>query len=296
MFRPSVPRLRAATSSMARPKIGPRPHNFAPALAMPPTVLAGPAPKLSDTSSRSSSRRALFTHKRNMYTDADTETKLDSDPDPDPDPDPDTDSDSDFNPDLQVTLRRDRHEYFNRYKEEILFSGDKPPKGYEFVPTGNIFLTAYCRKHSRKHSRVVYAFFSPTHRKGRSKQTGIYVPGEIARKAKAEQKAKMAAADETILRRLEKHYPAMPPDVRDEMHSALSWSSDGYVTGPSLEGIHRAVKRLVWERYSPFRQDRHDIPPPNTEMGIAYARSCARVEKVLDSYRGKKSSKGKVRK
>ncbi|KAI1640011.1 hypothetical protein F4809DRAFT_592163 [Biscogniauxia mediterranea] len=296
MFRPSVPRLRAATLSMARPKIGPRPHNFAPALAMPPTALAGPAPKLSDTSSRSSSRRALFTHKRNMYTDADTETKLDSDPDPDPDPDldpdPDTDSDPDLDHDLKVTRHKFRPTYLNRYKEEILFSRDKRPEGYAFVPTGNIFMTTYCRKHAPE----VYAFFSPTHRRGRSKQTGIYVPADIARKAKSEHKARMAASDEILLQRLEKHYPAMPPDLRDEIHSALSGTSDGFVTGPNLEVIHYVVKRRVWARYSPFRQDKHDIPPPNTDMGIAYARSCARVEKVLDSYRGKNSSNGKVRK
>ena len=112
-------RLPTVTPSTVRPKMVLEPNDFVSAVKYREqstlttrNPLSRPAPELNDIS----------TQERILHTESD-------------------------NPENKGEASRmeNRKAYTNNHGEEILFRPCYPPRGYEFVPSGNIFITRRCR-------------------------------------------------------------------------------------------------------------------------------------------------------
>ncbi|ROW12482.1 hypothetical protein VMCG_00843 [Cytospora schulzeri] len=104
------------------------------------------------------------------------------------------------------------------------------PKGYSFVPKGNVFITGKCRRHTQAASRIVYVVFKDGDKK---KQIGIGVPTNIylqvqldERNTRAERASNVLKRDENTAKEFEKaiikefqHIPAR--DVSGVLVKAL---------------------------------------------------------------------------
>ncbi|RMZ71135.1 hypothetical protein GMOD_00005646 [Pyrenophora seminiperda CCB06] len=113
--------------------------------------------------------------------------------------------------------------YRNKLGEKIIFHqryvrpGYAKPSGYEFVPTGNAFVTRKCRDLAQN----LYVVYSPETRKKPATKIGIYVPEGTFDKVQSEFQAKRVKLEEDLLRALEKEYPNIPPVDKDKLHLSI---------------------------------------------------------------------------
>ncbi|KAF7502083.1 hypothetical protein GJ744_007327 [Endocarpon pusillum] len=174
--------------------------------------------------------------------------------------------------------------YRNKHGEEIIFNTKNKtkilPQGYVFVPSGNIFMTRNCRKLSQKS----YALYRPESRKKGSTPIGLYVPRDVFEKVTSVFKAKRAKIDKDLRRALDEQYPRMPPAVKSELHTLISYQSDGLTGKSALKymGIH--IHNYVRDRHPPFTS-------LNLRNGKQHNKGIS-IGEVLASWRGEDKKVG----
>ncbi|ROW17638.1 hypothetical protein VPNG_00999 [Cytospora leucostoma] len=95
------------------------------------------------------------------------------------------------------------------------------PLGYSFVPKGNVFVTANCRRRTQAASRMVYVVFKGKEIKekiGIGVPTGVFLQVQLDEmKTRAERSFNVRKRDETIAQEFEeavmKEYPSIPADA-----------------------------------------------------------------------------------
>ncbi|KAI5922615.1 hypothetical protein F4810DRAFT_673419, partial [Camillea tinctor] len=266
----------AAILGMARSKIGPAPHISVPVIPLTVAewlVSTGSGPGFSDTFS---TRKRKVHTSTNINPDADSDTNAKADTDPDTGLSPE----DTLGEDEILGIELPENWYKNKYKEDILFNEHDPPPGYAFVPSGNIFLTRYCRKHTQK----VYAVYG-NKRKGITRPIGLFVPEDIISKSEDEQEMKIEKAHAKVSRVLDKYWPQMPPDDRDSIYYDFTEGREGLVTALTREEMNTQIALYVWKRHSPFRRY-CNTPELSSPLGKAYERSQDRVIQILVSWCG----------
>jgi len=137
--------------------------------------------------------------------------------------------------------------YMNRYREQILFLPCYQPLGYEFVPSGNIFITRNCRSLAQH----VYAVYRSKNRNRCAAQIGLYVPKEVYKKVQAEFDIRRLQNDQSLWQSLVKHFPKMPYTDRREIRR-LIFAGKPQTLERSIS-LETAVFQYVQDRYTHFK-------------------------------------------
>ncbi|KAF2642923.1 hypothetical protein P280DRAFT_547178 [Massarina eburnea CBS 473.64] len=125
------------------------------------------------------------------------------------------------------TYKRKFHTHSGGYKSQLRQKMvvpnevDYTPPGYEFVPSGNPFITRMC------HNLAPTLYFVSCSESWSifEEEEGIYVPADTFKQAVSELMANKARYDQSFCRDLDQKYPNAPPADRKKRHDLIELNS-----------------------------------------------------------------------
>lgn len=162
------------------------------------------------------------------------------------------------------------------------------PKGYSFVPKGNVFITGNCRRHTYAASRTVYVVFKSIDLK---EKIGIGVPTNIyfqvqldERNTRAERATNVLKRDANIAKEFEKSilkvYPRIPPsEVSTVLERALE-KGKGKVGRTSTLDVTYKVILAVRAHIRHQKTDYHMLLRGGMERDVARKEVEAEINRI----------------
>jgi hypothetical protein len=137
----------------------------------------------------------------------------------------------------------------NRRGEEIMYKHSYPPKGYAFVPAGNVYMTRRCREFCRKLALKIYAVYRSKSRNKSSGQMGLHIPKSVVDEAFSNHQERRTKLEKRLWLSLDQKFPKIPSADKSEIHSLVVAGCEGLVETSAPE-ISKIAYRYVRDQYT----------------------------------------------
>lgn len=186
-------------------------------------------------------------------------------------------------------------------------AGSPMPPGYVFVPKGNVYVTAHCRRRTREAHRTVYSVVGAAGAAKQPQPLGILVPREVARavhadeaKTRTERARAVARHDAGLERRfrdsIARAFPSAPPaEVPAIVARAMQKGSRrvGRTTTLDVDARARlAVCAHIRHHHTDYEaQLRRRVSKPEARRS-----TCAKIDEIAKAWGGQVLTKKKRKK